>query len=113
MAFKDFAAQRGVVELLQRSLERGRLGHAYLFTGVELDELERVAGTLAKTLNCLKPSRGEGGAAVDCCDQCEHCRRVDTANHPDVQWIRAESKSRIIAIDQVRELLQSVYLKPT
>lgn len=113
MAFKDFAAQRGVVDLLQRSLDRGRLGHAYLFTGVELDELERVAATLAKTLNCLKPARSAGGAAVDCCDACENCRRVDSANHPDVMWVRAESKSRIIAIDQVRELLQAVYLKPT
>lgn len=113
MAFKHLVAQRGVVELLQRSLERGRLGHAYLFTGTDLDELERVAATLAKTLNCVKPVRASSGAAIDCCDACENCRRVDTANHPDVQWVRAESKSRIIAIDQIRDLLQSIYLKPT
>ncbi|MFM2082841.1 MAG: hypothetical protein RL380_1532, partial [Verrucomicrobiota bacterium] len=33
MAFADFTAQTQGVALLQRSLERGRLGHAYLFTG--------------------------------------------------------------------------------
>src|SRR6059058_530311 len=33
MSFADFPEQKQVVQLLQRSLERGRLGHAYLFTG--------------------------------------------------------------------------------
>ena len=51
--------------MLQRSLGRGRLAHAYLFTGHQVDELEDMARTLAKTLNCQKPARGKaGGAAV-------------------------------------------------
>jgi len=33
MAFKDFPKQVQGIKLLQRSLERGRLAHAYLFTG--------------------------------------------------------------------------------
>ena len=46
MAFKDFPEQEQGVQLLQRSLERGRLGHAYLFSGHQLDELEALARTL-------------------------------------------------------------------
>ena len=57
MAFKDFPDQEQGVQLLQRSLERGRLAHAYLFTGHQLDELEALARTLAKTLNCQQPKR--------------------------------------------------------
>ncbi len=98
---------------MQRSLDRGRLAHAYLFSGHHLEELEGAAATLAKVLNCARPVRSESGAAVDCCDQCDSCRRIDTANHPDVQWIRAESKLRIISIDQIRDLLHTVHLKPT
>jgi DNA polymerase-3 subunit delta' len=113
MSFRDFPTQAGVVQLLQRSLERGRLAHAYLFSGHDTDELERAAATLAKVLNCAQPIRAKTGAAIDCCDKCDSCRRVDTANHPDVQWIRAESKMRIIGIEQIRDLLQTVYLKPT
>src|SRR4051812_48041452 len=113
MSFRDFPTQAGVVQLLQRSLDRGRLAHAYLFSGHDLTELEAVAGTLAKILNCAQPVRSKSGAAIDCCDQCDSCRRIDSFNHPDVQWIRAESKSRIIAIDQIRDLLQTVNLKPT
>jgi len=39
MSFKDFPDQQDAVQLLQRSLERGRLGHAYLFGGSDLAEL--------------------------------------------------------------------------
>ena len=114
MAFKDFPEQQSVVAMLQRSLERGRLGHAYLFQGADLVELEAMARTLAKTLNCEQPLRRDAsGRAQDCCDGCLSCRKIDAANHPDVLWVRPESKLRQITIEQVRELLQTVYLKPT
>lgn len=114
MAFADSAEQEAAVELLQRSLDRGRLGHAYLFQGADLGRLEAVAATLAKTLNCENPRRlRPGGPAVDCCGSCLSCRKIDSANHPDVYWLRPESKLRVIRIDQIRELLQVIYLKPT
>jgi DNA polymerase III subunit delta' len=113
MSFHDFPTQAGVVQLLQRSLDRGRLAHAYLFSGHDSEELEGAAATLAKVLNCANPVRAKSGAAIDSCDQCDSCKRVDACNHPDVQWIRAESKLRIISIDQIRDLLQTVNLKPT
>ena len=68
MAFRAFQGQPQGVRLLQRSLERGRLAHGYLFNGYRLDELEEVARTLAKTLNCLHPVRSQAGGAIDCCD---------------------------------------------
>ncbi|MSU56677.1 MAG: DNA polymerase III subunit [Pedosphaera sp.] len=111
MAFKDFPEQEQGVALLQRSLERGRLGHAYLFTGQQLDELEALARTLAKTLNCAQPVKA-GGVAVDGCDTCANCRKTDAQTHPDVHWVRPESKSRVILIEQLRELMQAVNLKP-
>lgn len=114
MAFASFDSQQQVVTLLQRSLERGRLAHAYLFTGDQLDELEAVARTLAKTLNCQNPpARAANGVPVDCCEQCVNCRKVQEGNHADVKWLRPESKTRIISVEQVRELIQTVNLKPT
>lgn len=113
MSFDDFSHKPDSVALLQRSLERGRLGHAYLFHGTDLAELETVARTLAKTLNCEKPPRrGETGLAVDCCDGCSNCRKTDSDNHPDVIWIRPESKLRVVRIEQIRDLLRTIYLKP-
>lgn len=111
MSFKDFPDQRQGVDLLQRSLERGRLAHAYLFTGHHIDELEAIARTLAKTLNCHQPVKA-GGVAIDGCDACLNCRKVEEDNHADVHWVRAESKSRIITVEQMRELMQDINLKP-
>jgi DNA polymerase III subunit delta' len=112
MSFAAFTDKDDAVELLQRSLARQRLGHAYLFSGDDLDRLELVARTLAKTLNCEQRG-GLFGDGPDCCDQCLSCRKIESCNHPDVQWIRPESKSRVITIDQMRELMHTVYLKPT
>jgi DNA polymerase-3 subunit delta' len=111
--FSDYPEQSAVAQLLQRSLERDRLAHGYLFIGHSLDELEAVARTLAKALNCLNPPRrAPNGAGLDSCDACDSCRRIDHANHPDVLWVRPESKSRIITIEQMRDLMQTVNLKP-
>lgn len=112
MAFKDFPRQTQGVQLLQRSLARGRLGHAYLFTGDQLEELELLARTLAKTLNCLNPVK-TGAAATDCCDDCLNCRKIENENHADIHWARPESKSRVVTIDQTRELIREIQLKPT
>jgi DNA polymerase-3 subunit delta' len=112
MAFTDFSEQSQGVQLLQRSLARGRLGHAYLFTGHHLEELESLARTLAKTLNCQNPVRANG-VATDCCENCLNCRKISDDLHADVHWARPESKSRVITIDQTRELTREIQLKPT
>jgi DNA polymerase III subunit delta' len=112
MAFKNFPRQTQGVQLLQRSLARGRLGHAYLFTGDQLDELELLARTLAKTLNCQQPIKIDG-VAVDCCDECLNCRKIENDLHADVHLIKPQSRSRIIEIDIIRELIREVNLKPT
>ena len=111
MAFKNFPKQTQGVQLLQRSLARGRLGHAYLFVGHHLEELESIARTLAKTLNCQKPVK-TGGVATDCCDECLSCRKIDQETHADVHWARPESKSRVVTVDQMRDLMREIQLKP-
>jgi len=120
MSFKGFPGQQPGIQLLQRSLVSGRLAHGYLFAGHELDELEDLARTLAKTLNCIQPLKKEG-VPIDCCDQCSNCQKVDHENHADVFWVRPESKSRLIKIGQIarrddspaRVLLDAVNLKPS
>jgi len=112
MPLADFSEQQRAIGLLQRSLERGRLGHAYLFTGDRLGELEAVARTLAQVLNCESPRRSPGGAALDCCGRCSPCRRIAGGSHPDVHWIRPESKLRQILVESTRELIGAVHLKP-
>src|SRR5215210_2079749 len=104
MAFADFSREEDGIELLQRSLARQRLGHAYLFSGDDLEHLQLVARTLAKTLNCQQPRASKTvPGAMDSCDDCASCRKIESGNHPDVRWVRPESKSRVITIDQMRD----------
>jgi DNA polymerase-3 subunit delta' len=112
MAFKDFPRHQQGIELLQRSLERKRLAHAYLFSGHQLEELEALARTLAQTINCQRPRQTQG-QPVDCCDQCASCRKIVHLNHADIHWVRPESKTRIIKVEQIRELNHEINLKPT
>ena len=108
MSFSELKKQKGVAEQLRRSLERGRLAHGYLFAGRRGSGKEAMARTLAKALNCLEKSH-------DCCPQgirgCASCRRVDEGVHPDVYWVRPESRSRRIQVDQMREFMKAVNLR--
>jgi DNA polymerase-3 subunit delta' len=101
-----------MTRLLERSLERNRLAHAYLFSGDSLDELEAMARTLAKALNCSS-ARTAPKRSLHSCGQCDSCRGIEHDSHPDVLWVRPESKSRVILIDQMRDLMRAVNLKPT
>ncbi len=112
MAFSDLPQLAAPISLLQRSLSRKRLGHAYLFSGDTVDDLELLARNLAKTLNCERHADGFPEEPAPC-DTCLSCRKIDHDNHGDVRWIRPESKTRIISVEQVRNLMQSVNLKPT
>ena len=101
-------------ELLRRSLANGRLGHAYLFTGGSIESLEFHATGLARTLNCLSPpATGDTGIPLESCGGCIPCRKVDSGNFPDLDFVRPEKKSRIISIEQIRNLTRKVSLKPT
>jgi len=104
VSFSDLKQQKDVAEQLHRSLQRGRLAHAYLFAGPRGSGKETMARTLAKALNCLEKDH-------DSCDRCDSCRRIDEGVHPDVYWVRPESKSRRIQVDQMREFMKSVNLR--
>jgi len=100
--------------LLRRSLANGRLGHAYLFVGGDIENLESHAVELARTLNCQSPTAtGETGIPLEPCRKCNACCKVDSHNFPDLDIVRPESKSRVITVDQIRGLIQKVSLKPT
>lgn len=100
-------------ELLRRSLERGRLGHAYLFQGDDLDSLEDAATLLTQTLLCTNPTEvGPDHQPLAPCGSCHQCRRIAHRTHPDVTWVHPESKMRQILASQTREVTRILSLRP-
>ena len=57
--FEDVVAQRGIVTALRNQIATGRVGHAYLFTGVRGTGKTTCAKIFAKAVNCLHPHNGD------------------------------------------------------
>ena len=55
--FEDVVAQRAIVTALKNQIATGRVGHAYLFTGVRGTGKTSCAKIFAKAVNCLTPQR--------------------------------------------------------
>ncbi len=104
--------QNRVVSLLQRSLEREALAHAYLLVGPPRVGKMTLALNLAQAVNCA--------VAEPPCGMCASCQKIALAKHADVQIIglvndanSAEAKPRAeIGIDQIRQLQHSSSLPP-
>ena len=104
--------QTKVVSLLQHSLERGTVAHAYLLVGPPHVGKMTLAINLAQALNCEadKPP----------CGECPSCQKIASAKHADVQIVgltsnvdSAEAKPQVeISIDQIRQLQHSANLPP-
>lgn len=100
----EVVGQEHVKDVLRPALERGRIGHAYLFSGPRGVGKTTTARLIAMTVNC----EHEGGA-VKPCGQCESCRMVMNGRHPDVLEIDAASNN---SVDDVRDLREKVALQP-
>ena len=97
--------QPKAVDFLRRSLENGRLSHAYLFIGPSHVGKMTLARNLAQVLNCQGEDRP--------CGNCRSCRGIASGNHPDVQVIgRSNEGSKEIGIDQIRQMQHAAALKP-
>ncbi len=121
MALKDHQRQPRVAASLLWALARGRLSHAYLFSGPEGSGKSRIALELAKAALCEGRSRVTAAAAAadgplpgaDSCGSCSSCLNVDGGRHPDVEFFRPEEGKVNYPVKQVREEIRHhAYLKP-
>lgn len=81
----------------ERVLEKGKLGHAYLFEGPAGSGKLDLALDLAQSLFC-KPA-GQGFKA---CGQCSSCRRIKSGHHPDLIQLATDQAS--LKVDAIRQL---------
>ena len=92
-SFADVVGQPQVTVTLKNELIRGRVAHAYLFTGSRGTGKTTCARILAKAVNCLSPVQGEP------CGQCEVCRGLEDESILDVVEIDAASNN---SVDNIR-----------
>ncbi|MFZ7128723.1 MAG: DNA polymerase III subunit delta' [Desulfobacterales bacterium] len=100
--------QEAPVRILKTFLERKRLPHALLFSGIDGIGKFTTARLFATAVLCERREAGME-AAFDSCERCRSCRLAATGNHPDLQIIEPEGS--ITRIGRIRELLSIFALK--
>ena len=102
--FEDVVGQRAIVTALKNQITAGRVGHAYLFTGVRGTGKTTCAKIFAKAVNCLHPVNG------DPCGQCEICKGIDNGSLLDVVEMDAASNN---GVDDIRDLRDETAYTPS
>ncbi|HEY0113325.1 MAG TPA: DNA polymerase III subunit gamma/tau [Allosphingosinicella sp.] len=103
-SFGELIGQDAMVRTLGNAIERDRLAHAFLLTGVRGVGKTSTARLIAKALNCVGPD-GQGGPTIDPCGACEPCRAIAEGRHIDVVEMDAASHT---GVDDVREIIEAV-----
>jgi DNA polymerase-3 subunit gamma/tau len=103
--FGDLVGQTHVTQTLENAITKGRVAHAYIFSGIRGVGKTSTARILAKALNCATT---QGKTPVPC-DNCDSCREIALGTSLDVLEIDAASNR---GIDQIRELREMVRYAP-
>ncbi len=99
ITFAQVIGQEHVKTPLQAALSKGRIGHAYLFSGPRGVGKTTTARLLAMAVNCERDERP--------CGECESCLLVRGGSHPDVTELDAASNN---SVEDIRDLREKVYL---
>jgi DNA polymerase-3 subunit gamma/tau len=103
-SFGELIGQDAMVKTLANAIERGRIAHAFLLTGVRGVGKTSTARLIAKALNCIGPD-GKGGPTITPCNVCEPCRAIAEGRHIDVIEMDAASHT---GVDDIREIVDAV-----
>ena len=102
-----------ITEQLQRTVASDRIAGAYLFVGPTGIGKEMVARYFAQLILCQQGAQPGSPPVIgkgQVCGTCLACRKVDSGNHPDLQFIRPEGS--LLKIGQIRELQKQIIYEP-
>lgn len=98
LKLSQMIGQDFLVETLKRGIEGGRLGHAFILTGIRGTGKTTTARIIARALNCEK------GPTPEPCGTCSSCTSLAHDRSIDVIEIDAASRT---SVDDMREIIEA------
>ena len=99
--FEEIVGQKAIVDVLKSSIEKGRISHAYLFSGPAGTGKTTIARIFARAANCLEK--------IKPCNKCENCLEFSSGYSLDLVEIDAASSR---GIDEIRALREGIRVLP-
>jgi len=91
---------------ITEAIEDQRLPHAIMLTGQQGLGKFNFAMQLAQRALCLQPQAGKS------CGHCHSCQLVKAGTHADLQMVAPLEDSKVLKVDQIRELIERNSLTP-
>src|SRR5260221_13394751 len=101
--FSELVGQAHVTRTLSEALRRGRISHAFLFTGIRGVGKTTAARILARCLNCEK------GPTPEPCGECGACIEIREGRSLDVVEIDGATYRKI---DDARAIIENLSYRP-
>jgi DNA polymerase III subunit delta' len=105
MPFTNIYGHQKQIGMLQKAMALSRVGHSYVFSGLDAIGKKALALAFAQALICQNPS-----SLNDACGNCPACRKMASGNHPDIHIL--ETQAQFIRIDAIRNIQQQMTFKP-
>jgi len=102
-SFDKLIGQDAIAQTLSLALNKGRLSHAYLFSGLRGSGKTSTARIFSKALVCQQ------GPTSTPCESCEHCVMANESRHIDIIEMDAASSRKI---DDIRDLIEHTKYRP-
>lgn len=105
MSFADIYGHSKQIGMLQKAMKLGRVGHSYIFSGLNAIGKKTLALAFTRALNCENSVLHH-----DACGECPSCLKMIHGNHPDVHVVA--SQAQFIRIDAIRNIQEQMTFKP-
>ena len=101
--FDELLGQDHITATLKNQIQKGNIGHAYLFSGTRGTGKTSAAKIFSRAVNCLDPQDGNP------CNRCSNCMEILEETTMDVIEMDAASNN---GVDDIRDLRDKVIYPP-